>query len=319
MIADEMVSLDDGTGVVHLAPAYGDLELGKTYGLPTLFSVDLSGEMFPEVKFATVPKATAPTPDSSSKKRINTSPKTSWPTASCTAQAASSTLILFAGAVTRRSSSTRKALGTCAPRWLKTSFWQIIRTSTGIPSTSREDALGGGSRTTSIGRCPESGIGAHRCPFGSLRMGKNSTALEASKELSELTGQDFSDLELHRPYVDDITFQKNGKTFKRLPYTVDVWFESGAMPYAQWHYPFENEDKLAPNFPADYICEAIDQTRGWFYSLHAIATLLTDSGDGKRQPGVLANIEQDTSAFKNCIVLRSHHRRKGQQDVQIQR
>ena len=74
-------------------------------------------------------------------------------------------------------------------------------------------------------------------------------------------------------------------------------------PTRKWHYPFENKGKLAPNFPADYICEAIDQTRGWFYSLHAIATLLTDSGDGKRAPGVLADIEPNTSAFKNCIVL----------------
>ena len=101
--------------------------------------------------------------------------------------------------------------------------------------------------------------------------------------------------------------KKTAKTFRRLPYTVDVWFESGSMPYAQWHYPFENEEKLKPNFPADYICEAIDQTRGWFYSLHAIATLLTDSGDdaGTREPGALAQagIAQDTSSFKNCIVL----------------
>ena len=133
--------------------------------------------------------------------------------------------------------------------------------------------------------------------------GQEQHCVGSVKELEELTGQDLSELELHRPYVDDITFERGGKTFKRLPYTVDVWFESGAMPYAQWHYPFENEDKLAPNFPADYICEAIDQTRGWFYSLHAIATLLTDSGDEERQPGALADIQQDTSAFKNCIVL----------------
>ncbi len=97
-------------------------------------------------------------------------------------------------------------------------------------------------------------------------------------ELEELTQRDLSGLELHRPYVDEITFSKEGKVFKRVPYTVDVWFESGAMPYAQWHFlgDASNEDvrgAFRDNFPADYICEAIDQTRGWFYSLHALATL----------------------------------------------
>lgn len=95
-------------------------------------------------------------------------------------------------------------------------------------------------------------------------------------ELSQLTGRDQSDLDLHRPYVDAITFPnpKTGKTMRRVPELIDVWFDSGAMPIAQWHYPFENKEKFEEQFPADYICEAIDQTRGWFYSLHAIATLL---------------------------------------------
>ncbi|HKI58322.1 MAG TPA: class I tRNA ligase family protein, partial [Trueperaceae bacterium] len=129
-------------------------------------------------------------------------------------------------------------------------------------------------------------------------------------ELSDLAGRDLSDLDLHRPYVDDITFEKDGRVFRRVPYTVDVWFESGAMPYAQWHYqgeasPPDVKAALAANFPADYICEAVDQTRGWFYSLHALATLLTDSGDpaGGRPPGPLAELAPDTSAFKNVIVL----------------
>src|SRR5690606_9449703 len=76
----------------------------------------------------------------------------------------------------------------------------------------------------------------------------------------------------------------DGETYRRVPYTVDVWFESGAMPYAQWHFLGARSDDaakraLSENFPADYICEAIDQTRGWFYSLHALGTLLTDPGD----------------------------------------
>ncbi|HEU0018797.1 MAG TPA: class I tRNA ligase family protein, partial [Thermoleophilaceae bacterium] len=92
-------------------------------------------------------------------------------------------------------------------------------------------------------------------------------------ELAELTGGELPD-DLHRPYVDDVVFERGGKTFRRVPDLIDVWWDSGAMPFAQWHYPFENEDEFERSFPADYICEALDQTRGWFYSLLAISTLL---------------------------------------------
>lgn len=85
------------------------------------------------------------------------------------------------------------------------------------------------------------------------------------------------DLDLHRPYVDDLTWPApDGGTMRRVPDVLDVWFDSGAMPFAQWHYPFENAEAFERNFPADFICEGIDQTRGWFYTLHAIATLVTD-------------------------------------------
>ena len=91
-------------------------------------------------------------------------------------------------------------------------------------------------------------------------------------ELAEL-GAEVPD-DLHRPYVDDATFVKDGKTFTRVPDLIDVWWDSGSMPFAQWHAPFENEAKFEERFPADYICEALDQTRGWFYSLLAVSTLL---------------------------------------------
>jgi isoleucyl-tRNA synthetase len=87
-------------------------------------------------------------------------------------------------------------------------------------------------------------------------------------------------LDLHKPYVDEIILvSSTGKPMKRVPDLVDVWFDSGAMPYAQWHYPFENKDMVDGNkaFPADFICEGVDQTRGWFYTLHAIGVLLFDS------------------------------------------
>ena len=94
------------------------------------------------------------------------------------------------------------------------------------------------------------------------------------------------DLDLHRPYVDDLTWPApDGGTMRRVPETIDVWFDSGAMPFAQWHYPFENKNAFERSFPADFIAEGVDQTRGWFYTLHAIAVLVNG--------GV---------SFKNCVV-----------------
>jgi len=84
--------------------------------------------------------------------------------------------------------------------------------------------------------------------------------------------------DLHKPFVDNITLASSeGKPMKRVPDLVDVWFDSGAMPYAQWHFPFENKEQFEKNFPADFICEGVDQTRGWFYTLHSLAVLLFDS------------------------------------------
>jgi isoleucyl-tRNA synthetase len=91
-------------------------------------------------------------------------------------------------------------------------------------------------------------------------------------ELREL-GAEVPD-DLHRPYIDEATFERDGKTFRRVPDLIDVWWDSGCMPFAQWHSPFENQQVFDERFPANYICEALDQTRGWFYSLLAVSTLL---------------------------------------------
>ena len=92
------------------------------------------------------------------------------------------------------------------------------------------------------------------------------------------------DLELHRPYVDDVVLRcpECGGEMRRVAEVIDAWFDSGSMPFAQWHYPFENEDLFRERFPADFICEAIDQTRGWFYSLLAVATLVEGRSSYKR-------------------------------------
>ena len=100
-------------------------------------------------------------------------------------------------------------------------------------------------------------------------------SVEELKEKADLP--DDADIDLHRPHIDDITWPApGGGTMRRVPDLMDVWFDSGAMPYAQWHYPFENEEKFNENFPADFIAEGVDQTRGWFYTLHALGTMLFD-------------------------------------------
>ncbi len=111
---------------------------------------------------------------------------------------------------------------------------------------------------------------------------KNSEEVEcigSIRELREKGGIDPGvELDLHRPYIDEITWKaKDGGTMRRIPELLDVWFDSGAMPFAQRHYPFENNEEFKENFPADFIAEGVDQTRGWFYTLHAIATILFDS------------------------------------------
>ncbi|RAW02780.1 isoleucine--tRNA ligase [Pseudochryseolinea flava] len=108
------------------------------------------------------------------------------------------------------------------------------------------------------------------------------------------------DFDLHRPYVDDIVLvSSTGQAMYREPDLIDVWFDSGAMPYAQWHYPFENKDIFAKSYPADFIAEGVDQTRGWFFTLHAIAAMLSESSDEIK--AVNKQVGNGGVAFKNVI------------------
>jgi isoleucyl-tRNA synthetase len=109
-----------------------------------------------------------------------------------------------------------------------------------------------------------------------------------------------STMDLHRPFVDEIVLvSKSGQPMYREPDLIDVWFDSGAMPYAQWHYPFENKEVFENAYPADYISEGVDQTRGWFFTLHAIAVLLSDSSEEIKK--VNAQVGNNGKAFKNVI------------------
>jgi len=127
--------------------------------------------------------------------------------------------------------------------------------------------------------------------------------LEAEIAISKAAGlmpEAFELIDMHRPYVDDvILMSSNGKPMLREPDLIDVWFDSGAMPYAQWHFPFENKEAFANAYPADFIAEGVDQTRGWFFTLHAIAVLLSEASDEVK--AINDKIGNKGIAFKNVV------------------
>lgn len=125
--------------------------------------------------------------------------------------------------------------------------------------------------------------------------------IEVGKSIAKgFMSKEFNITDLHRPYVDDIILvSAAGKKMYREPDLIDVWFDSGAMPYAQWHFPFENEDKFKKAYPADFIAEGVDQTRGWFFTLHAIAVMLSESSDEIKR--INAQVGNKGVAFKNVI------------------
>ncbi len=311
VVADDFVTLDDGTGIVHVAPAYGDLEVGRRHGLPTIFSVDLTGKVMPEVRaYGSAPGGEGPYAGVWFKEADQ----------AITADLTAAGLMYRSGTI----------LHTYPFNWRDdTPLMNVAKKSWYIRTTAVRDLLLENNdkvgwhpdhvRTGRFGKWLENNIdwALSRERFWGATMpiwqnadGSRKVCVGSVKELEQLTGRDLSELDLHRPYVDEITFELDGETMRRVPYTVDVWFESGAMPYAQWHYmgeqsPSHVQELLRTNFPADYICEAIDQTRGWFYSLHALGTLLTDPGDPVtgRRPGALAHMFEPSSAFKNLNVL----------------
>ena len=283
VVAADFVSMDDGTGIVHIAPAFGDedLALGREQGLAFVQQVDLQGVITGDYPFA------------------GKFVKDADPEIAADLDARG---LLYHQGVYRHTYPFCWRCDTPLLYYAKTSWYirttavkdRLVDINSDInwyPGHIREGRFGEWLRNNvdwaisrerywgtpiPIWRCDD--CGAMDCVGGIA-------------ELADRSAQDLNGLDLHRPDVDDVTWpcltETCGGVMRRIPEVMDCWFDSGMMPFAQWHYPFENQDIATDGrLPADYICEAVDQTRGWFYSLHALSTLL-----------------QDDMAYRNVICL----------------
>ena len=276
---DTYVTLTDGTGVVHIAPAFGedDSKVGRAYDLPFLQLVDEKGEM------------TAETP---------------WAGTFCK-KADKEVLIdlekrglLFDAPVFEHSYPHCWRCDTPLIYYARESWFikmtavkeDLIRNNNTINWI--PESIGKGRFGDWLENVQDWGISRNRywgtplnvweCECGHMH------SIGSKEELKAMSDNCPDDIELHRPYIDNVTIRcpKCGKEMHRVPEVIDCWFDSGSMPFAQHHYPFENKDLFEQQFPADFISEAVDQTRGWFYSLLAISTLIFNK-----------------APFKNVIVL----------------
>ncbi len=270
VVADEIVTLDDGTGIVHIAPAYGDLEVGRKHGLPTLFSVDLNGRVLAEL--GDLPF-------------VGMFFKEADPLITRNLQERG--LLLQSGRV-------RHYYPFCwrcdAPLLFYAKRSWYIRTTAfkadlvannqqihWVPEHIRDGRFGNWLANNIDWAVSRERYWGTPLPIWVSTDGAYMECIGSLAELEAKAGRPLGDLDLHRPYVDEVTWEhpQHG-TMRRIPDVADCWYDSGAMPVAQWHYPFENRELFEAAHPADYICEAVDQTRGWFYTLHAESTLLFD-------------------------------------------
>ena len=270
VVEADFVTTEDGTGIVHIAPAFGedDYKVGQKYGLPTLQPVDKSGRFTQEVTLFAGEFVKKADPEIIENLRERG--------------------ILYKSEIVTHSYPHCWRCGTPLLYYAKKSWYvrttaykdRLIENNKKIRWIPRE--VGEGRFGEWLNNNVDWALSRDRFWGTPLNIWKcekcgHADSVGSVKELLQRSGKESIE-DLHKPYIDAITWScpKCGGTMKREPEVIDVWFDSGSMPYAQWHYPFENQEVFKRNFPADFISEGIDQTRGWFYSLLAISTLLFD-------------------------------------------
>ena len=266
---DDYVTMSDGTGIVHIAPAFGedDSRIGRNYGLPFVQFVNGKGEMTEETAYAgTFVKDADPQilKDLDAEGLLFDAPKFEHDYPFC--WRCDTPLIYYA-----RESWFIKMTA------VKEDLIRNNNTINWIP-----ESIGKGRFGDWLNNIQDWGISRNRYWGTPLNVWEcegcgHMEAIGSRQELADRSGNpDAASVELHRPYIDEVTFTcpDCGKTMRRVPEVIDCWFDSGAMPFAQHHYPFENKEIFEQQFPAKFISEAVDQTRGWFYSLLAESTLL---------------------------------------------
>ena len=272
VVAADFVTTEDGSGIVHMAPAYGedDYQAGKKYCLPTIHAVNKSGEFGPEVtdfagKFV---KDADPEIIAHLKKRGLLFKKETYLHSYPHCWRCSSPLLYYA----RDSWFIRTTA--YAQRMI-----ELNATINWIPPETGTGRFGNWLEENKDWALSRDRFWGTPLPIWVCEQCGEQECIGSIAELEQVSGRPtLKSLDLHKPFVDEITFacKKCGGMKKRTPELIDVWFDSGAMPFAQWHYPFENKETFEKAYPADYISEGIDQTRGWFYTLHSIGTFLFD-------------------------------------------
>ena len=270
VIEADFVTTEDGTGIVHIAPAFGedDYKAGQKFGLPTLQPVDKSGRFTEEITLSKGRFVKEADPDIIKnmeergilykREMVTHSYPHCWRCDSPLLYYAKKTWYIRTTAYKERLLENNKKI-----RWIPREvgegrFGEWL--SNNVDWALSRDRFWG--TPLNIWKCETCG---------------DVVSIASMAELLERSGREKIE-DLHKPFIDEVTFKcrKCSGTMKREPEVIDVWFDSGSMPYAQWHYPFENKEVFNRSFPADFISEGIDQTRGWFYSLLAISTLLFD-------------------------------------------
>ena len=269
-ITGDFVTADDGTGIVHIAPAFGedDNKMGRKYDLPFLQPVDASGNFDRRVSdyqgqfFKDADKSIIRRIDEEGRLYKRETYKHSYP--HC--WRCDTPLIYYA-----------KESWYIQTTQIKERMQRHNENVSWFPKEVGEGRFGEWLKNNVDWSLSRDRFWGTPLPIWECDSCDRKECIGSIAELKKRSGaKEIKDL--HKPYVDDLTFEcsKCSGTMKRTPEVIDVWFDSGSMPIAQWHYPFENKEIFEKNFPANFICEAVDQTRGWFYSLLAISVLLFD-------------------------------------------